>query len=263
VNNLLKNKNIIITGGLGLLGAQFSKEIAKQGGNPIVLDIRCPEDASQTIESKNLNCFYYQLDITNENKIEKALKKILQDFKKIDGLVNNAAINPKVEDGFQSRGFEDFSAELFNEQVSVGLTGAALMTKHVGKVMVEQETFSNIVNISSDLGVIAPDHRLYNKDHDQSVKKPLDYSIIKHGIIGLTKYTATHWPEKITCNTLCPGGVQNNQNQDFVEKINTRIPINRMAKVSEYNLLLCFLLSDGARYITGQTIVADGGRSVW
>jgi NAD(P)-dependent dehydrogenase (short-subunit alcohol dehydrogenase family) len=118
----------------------------------------------------------------------------------------------------------------------------------------------SIINISSDLGIIAPDQRIYKKSN---FIKPVTYSVVKHGIIGLTKYTASYWGKKnIRCNAIAPGGIYNNHNSSFVKKINQLIPLGRMAKKKEYNGLILFLCSDHSSYITGSVIVADGGRTI-
>ena len=100
-------------------------------------------------------------------------------------------------------------------------------------------------------------------DNQQPVK-PVTYSVIKTGLIGLTRYVATYWAKKgVRCNALCPGGVENKQNPDFIKKINSKIPMNRMAKKNEYNGSIIFLLSDASSYINGAIIAADGGRTTW
>ena len=117
-----------------------------------------------------------------------------------------------------------------------------------------------IVNISSDLGIISPDQRLYNALN----KKPVSYSVVKHGIIGLTKYIATYWSsEGIRSNTLCPGGIFDNQSDEFVMKIKNLIPLKRMAEKNEYKNAIQFLSSDASSYMNGATVVIDGGRSIW
>ena len=118
----------------------------------------------------------------------------------------------------------------------------------------------NILNISSDLGIIAPDQRIYKKN---DFIKPITYSVVKHGIIGLTKYTASYWAKnKIRCNAIAPGGIYNNQDSSFTKKINQLIPLGRMAKKNEYNALILFLCSDLSSYLTGSIVVADGGRTI-
>ena len=93
--------------------------------------------------------------------------------------------------------------------------------------------------------------------------KPVTYSVVKHGIIGLTKYTASYWAKKnIRCNAIAPGGIFNHQNKKFVNKINKLIPLGRMAEINEYNDLILFLCSKASSYITGSVVVADGGRTI-
>ena len=118
----------------------------------------------------------------------------------------------------------------------------------------------SIINVSSDLGIIAPDQRLYK---ESGFTKPVTYSVVKHGIIGLTKYTASYWGGKnIRCNAIAPGGIFNGQDPSFVRNINKLIPLGRMAKKNEYNGLILFLCSDLSSYMTGSVIVADGGRTI-
>ena len=122
----------------------------------------------------------------------------------------------------------------------------------------------SIINISSDLGVIGPNQSLYNDTTDYKKVKPVSYSIIKSGIIGLTRYTSTYWSkDNVRCNTLAPGGVYDNQDKKFIKKINKLIPLKRMAKSYELKGPIIFLLSDDSSYINGQTLLVDGGRTIW
>ena len=148
---------------------------------------------------------------------------------------------------------------MWDKDISVSLKGSYLCTKVFGTYMSKFKKGS-IINVSSDLGIIAPDQRIYKKS---GFTKPITYSVIKHGIIGLTKYTASYWGEKnIRCNAIAPGGISNNQDSSFVKKINQLIPLGRMAKKNEYNGLILFLCSDLSSYMTGSIIVADGGRTI-
>jgi NAD(P)-dependent dehydrogenase (short-subunit alcohol dehydrogenase family) len=115
--------------------------------------------------------------------------------------------------------------------------------------------------------VVAPDQRLYRQDglpdHEQPVK-PVTYSVVKHGLIGLTKYLATYWSEdNVRCNALSPGGVEAQQDEDFLSRINTLIPMGRMARVDEYRGAIAFLCSDASSYMNGANLVVDGGRTAW
>ena len=124
-----------------------------------------------------------------------------------------------------------------------------------------------ILNIASDLSVIAPDQRLYRRNGlDESAQevKPVTYSVIKAGLIGLTRYLATYWADcGVRANALSPGGVFNDQGEDFVKRITSLIPLGRMANHDEYRSIIQFLCSDASSYLNGQNIVMDGGRSVW
>ena len=211
----------------------------------------------------------FAIDITNEKAIESNAKLLMKKFGKIDGLVNNAANNPKVEDSKDvnfSR-LENFPLNIWNDDISVGLTGAFLCAKHYGFAISKNSNGGSIVNISSDLGLIAPDQRLYAKngiDHDKQNVKPITYSVVKTGLIGLTRYLATYWADKgVRCNVICPGGVENGQPVEFLKEINKRIPVGRMARVDEYQSTLLWMLSDSSSYLNGAIVPVDGGRTTW
>ena len=158
-----------------------------------------------------------------------------------------------------SNSFEDFSHTRWNKELSVGLTGAFLMSKYFGQLMRKNEK-NVIVNISSDLSVIAPNQKLYS--HLKSFK-PVTYSVIKFGIVGLTKYLAAYWAKKnIRVNSLSPGGIYNFQDKIFVNKLKKEIPLGRMATVDEYKGSIKYLCSEESSYMTGHNLVVDGGRSV-
>jgi NAD(P)-dependent dehydrogenase (short-subunit alcohol dehydrogenase family) len=248
----LKNKNIIITGGNGFLGNQITNALLNERANVYIIDIK---------KSKNRSfAKQFTSNITNENE----LKKILKFFKlkkiKIDVLINNAAIDyPPTKSKKNNLKLETFPNNLWDKDILVSLTGSYLCTKVFGSYMSKFKKGS-IINISSDLGIIAPDQRIYKKNN---FIKPVTYSVVKHGIIGLTKYTASYWGKKnIRCNAIAPGGIYNNQDSSFVKRINQLIPLGRMAKKKEYNGLILFLCSDLSSYITGSVIVADGGRTI-
>lgn len=266
----LKGRVIVITGGAGLLGKHHAGIIARAGGIPVIVDLRA-DDAART--AKSVMSEYggeaagWGVDITSEKAVSDNCKAVLEKFGRIDGLVNNAANDPKVgSDGLTNFSrLENFPLDAWNADVAVGLTGAFLCAKHYGAVIARRGGV--IVNISSDLGIIAPDQRLYRKpglpDDQQSVK-PVTYSVVKSGMIGLTRYLATYWADAgVRCNALCPGGVENNQDSEFLANVSTRIPMGRMAQPDEYRGALLFLLSDASSYMNGAILSVDGGRSVW
>lgn len=258
----LNNEIVIITGGVGLLGRQYAEAVKEIGGHPVLLDIN--QDAIKEMTSLGFDCYF--CDITDENSLN-AIKEELGPS--IAGLINNAAIDPKFESSStvnsKSR-FENYSLENWKKELDVGLTGAFLCTKIFAPIMAKNKKGS-IINISSVLGLVAPNQELYrnvNLKEEQQPVKPVTYSVIKHGIIGLTKYTATYWgKDNVRCNAVAPGGVFNNHSEEFVQKLSKYIPMGRMAKKHEYNGVIKFLLTDESSFINGSIISADGGQVVW
>lgn len=266
----LQNRPVVITGAAGLLGRQHAEVVARAGGAPILLDLD-----QETVESmaRELQKRYgvpvagYAVDITREEQIQANCAAVLDRFGHIEGLVNNAANNPKVE-GDGSKNFsrlENFPMLSWDADIAVGLTGAFLCAKHYGHAIARQG--GSIVNISSDLAIIGPDQRLYRKPglpDDQQPVKPVTYSVVKSGLIGLTRYLATYWANQgVRCNALCPGGVENGQDPVFLEEVCTRIPMGRLARPDEYQGVLLFLLSDASSYMNGAIVCVDGGRTAW
>lgn len=268
----LNDQVVVITGAAGLLGRQHAEVVARAGGVPVLLDLHAgpvEELAADLSNRFGVPASGWAVDITREAEIDANCKAILARHGHIDGLVNNAANNPKVE-GDGSKNFsrlENFPLEVWQADVAVGLTGAFLCAKHYGMAIARNPRGGSIVNISSDLGLIAPDQRLYRKPgvpDDQQPVKPVTYSVVKTGLIGLTRYLATYWADQnVRCNALCPGGVENNQNPAFLQEVSSRIPMGRLARPDEYQGTVLFLLSAASSYVNGAILAADGGRSTW
>ena len=204
------------------------------------------------------------------NEICSVAKQLWSESIRIDILVNNAAIDPKVkeEEGIlESSRLENFPKAEWDIQLSVGLTGAFLCSQVFGAAMAKDGKGGVILNIASDLSVLSPDQRLYQKSDfpdDMQPVKPVTYSVIKAGLVGLTRYLATYWADKnVRSNALSPGGVFNDQGDDFVHRLTSLIPLGRMADRDEYRSAIQFLCSNASTYLNGQNIVMDGGRSVW
>jgi NAD(P)-dependent dehydrogenase (short-subunit alcohol dehydrogenase family) len=268
----LDGKVIVITGAAGFLGRMHADAVASFGGIPILLDLKQEkvEDLSNALNIKyNIDSQGFVVDITKEKDISNNVKKIVKKYGHIDGLINNAANNPKMESNSEinfSR-LENFSIDTWNSDISIGLTGAFLCSKYYGLEISKNPNGGSIINISSDLGLISPDQRLYAEkgvlDELQPVK-PITYSVIKTGLIGLTRYLSTYWISKnVRCNAICPGGVENGQSQDFLNNVNSRIPMNRLAKPDEYQGTLVWMLSDASSYLNGAIVAVDGGRTAW
>ncbi|HEX7621810.1 MAG TPA: SDR family oxidoreductase [Anaerolineales bacterium] len=261
----------VITGGTGLLGQQHAEAIARAGGIPVLADIRLDTIDSQSTAFKQRfgdQACGIRTDITNPQSVKALLAEVLNRFERVDILINNAANNPKMEkttDVEFSR-LENFSLKQWEADLSVGLTGAFVCSQVIGSEMAKHQK-GVIVNVASDLAVIAPDQRLYRKSGlppEQQPVKPVTYSVVKTGLIGLTRYLATYWADAgIRVNAISPGGVYNNQSDEFVQRLANLIPLGRMANPDEYQSAILFLCSDASSYMTGTNLVIDGGRSCW
>ena len=268
----LDGKVIVITGAAGLLGRKHAEAIACYGGTPILLDLseQAVNKLADELNNKyNIDSVGFSIDITDEDAIKSNVNQIVESFGKIDGLINNAANNPKVDDSVAvnfSR-LENFPIDIWNDDIDVGLTGSFLCAKYYGYQISKNPNGGSIVNISSDLGLVAPDQRLYSKHglpEDQQPVKPVTYSVVKAGIIGLTRYLATYWAKKnVRCNAMCPGGIQNGQPEEFLYEVSQKIPMDRLANVDEYQGTLVWMLSDASSYLNGAIIPVDGGRTAW
>lgn len=263
----LESEVIVLTGGMGLFGRELCMSILKSGATLIVGDIVDSKDSfiinlkNEYIEKFN----YFYLDISKDDSIETFFNNVIKLYSNVSVLINAASINPKVSsDGIDFNGaISEINKKTFMHEVEVGLYGAFACSKFFGSYMAKNGN-GNIINIASDLSVISPDHRLYSNKETKTYK-PITYSIIKHGIVGMTKYFATYWPpeKNMRCNSLSPGGIYDNQDAEFVTKLSSLIPLGRMARKDEYSDLVLFLCSDGSSYINGHNLVADGGRSIW
>jgi len=268
----LEGKVAVITGGAGLLGVQHAEVVAEAGGIPVLWDInqsRIEEQVDRISKKYNVLCLGTVVDITKLESIQKGLEDIVAKVKNVSILINNAANDPKVssdKNKLTDSRLENFSLDMWDNDLAVGLTGAFLCSQVIGTHMA-QIGGGVILNIASDLGIIAPDQRLYRQEgaaEDDQPVKPVTYSVIKHGIIGLTKYLATYWADKnIRANAISPSGVYTNQPKEFVEKLSDLIPLSRMAEKDEYKAAVLFLISEASSYMTGSNLVIDGGRTCW
>jgi len=267
----LNKRYAVITGGAGLLGIEHARAILEVNGSVILWDIdsKALDFVTQKLKSEFEPSRVYssKIDVTKEIEIRSAVDLLKVENIEVSILINNAAINPKYNSTeLDYSRLENFSIENWNNEITVGLTSAFLCSKIIGSRMAKNH-IGVILNIASDLSLIAPDQRLYkmpNKTPDNQPVKPVTYSVVKTGLVGLTKYLATYWNEQgIRVNSLSPGGVFENQPDEFVKKISSLIPLGRMARSDEYRSAVQFLCSDASSYLTGQNIIIDGGRSAW
>ena len=239
----LKNKIIIITGGSGLLGKEIIKRLLDNEATVINFDI----NSSSCINSEFVNC-----NITDEYSIKKSISSVIKKYGRIDGLVNNAY--PRTNDWGVK--YEDIKFDSWKKNIDFQLNSYFFMSQQVSRYMVQKKSGS-IINIASIYGSVGPDFTIYE---NTEMTLPAAYSAIKGGIINFTRYLASYFGKhNINVNCISPGGIYDNQNSAFVENYNKKVPMKRMGTPKDIAPSVIFLLSDQAKYITGQNLIIDGG----
>tara|TARA_A100001035_G_C27738902_1_gene480509 strand:- start:577 stop:1359 length:783 start_codon:yes stop_codon:yes gene_type:complete len=260
----MKKKYIIIVGANGYLSHHFSKNLCKNY-NLILWDIKFSKKFSSDIKKLsvkyNSSVTLHKVDITKKNNIKRSIQFIRKEKIKIYGLINCAGLNPQpnIKNPDYNKNFKSF-INMWDQEINISLKGYMLIIYEVSKIL-QKSRNSTIINFSSDLGIISPNQNIYSKN---SVK-PLVYSVSKHGIIGMTKYFATFFSKKgIRVNSICFGGVYNKKfEKNFVRKFSKLVPLSRMCKIEEILSPINFLLDEKNSYMTGHSLIIDGGRTIW
>ena len=264
----LSGRTALLTGAAGLLGRQFSRTLAQAGASVLVadLDASSAEKVAAEIQSAGGKAEAQVLDVTDPQSVNTAVSKAVKSFGSLDILVNSAAINPSFDEtdrGKHSSAFEDYPLDAWNKSLEVNLSGVFLASQAALRQMLKQES-GVIVNICSTYGLVGPDQRIYQREGQPPEFKPVDYSVTKAGILGLTRYLAAYYGSKnIRVNALTPGGVANAQDEEFQKAYSARAILGRMADKDEMNAAMLFLASDASSYMTGANLVVDGGWTAW
>lgn len=265
----LANKNVIISGAGGFLGTGFVKAVLREGGRVVAIDVST--DSLDKLKgsigaNESSRMLALCVDIANEDLVAEGLETLPEDFQP-NCLVNNAAVNPTVENsGLRGNRIENISKDRWDSEFDVGLWGAFVLARAFGMAVAKRNAPGLIINIGSDYAHLAPKQSLYQSSFEAegAALKPATYSVLKHGVIGLTRYLATYWTkDSIRALTFSPGGVENGQPTDFLHRIAGEIPLGRMATRDQIADVLVFLLSDEAQYFNGTEVVVDGGRQIW
>jgi 2-deoxy-D-gluconate 3-dehydrogenase len=273
----LKDRVAVVTGGVGLLGAEFCRTLAEAGASVAVVDLPaggCANgDAANKVADELIQSGYkakaIATDITQPDSVNQMTATVLETFGRLDILVNSAALDPKFDPTAAAKGiapgaFEDYPLEQWNAALNVNLTGMFLVTQACVKQMIEQGKKGSIINICSTYGLNGPDQKIYIKDGQRVAYKPVYYTVTKAGVMGFTKYLAAYYADtEIRVNALTPGGVFNNHEDYFVKNYSAKTILGRMAKKDEMNGALLFLASDASSYMTGNNVVVDGGWTAW
>jgi NAD(P)-dependent dehydrogenase (short-subunit alcohol dehydrogenase family) len=262
----LTGKVAVVTGALGLLGKHHCYALSEAGANVVVVDIDdndCKKFAEKlTTKSIGIGC-----DITDAESVKKLKESVLKNFRKIDILVNNAAINDMFENPstvVEQSKFENYPLDLWQKSLDVNLTGTFLCCQILGTEMAKAGSGS-IINIASTYGIVAPNQSIYKKENGkQSFYKSAAYPVTKGAIISFTRFLAAYWGDKgVRVNTLSPGGVENNQEEYFTKNYSHATPLGRMAQPTDYKGAIVFLASDASSYMTGANLIVDGGWTAW
>jgi len=259
----VRDKVIVVTGVMGQLGVEYATQLKSRGANVVGIDI-------VDLQSKSLEdhvdtfSLYFKADITNLTELVKVRDKIMTTFGTIDGLINNAALDsPPNADASENGPFEEFPIDIFQRVMDVNVTGTLLCCQVFGAVMAKKGKGS-IVNVSSIYGILSPDQSLYEyrRKAGEVFYKPVAYSVSKSAVLNLTRYLAVYWGALgVRTNTIVLGGVYDNQDKEFLEGYNKKVPLGRMADRREYFGSILYLLSDASSYTTGSILVVDGGFS--
>ena len=273
----LSGRVAIVTGGAGLLGAEFCQTLAGAGAHVIVSDLDGAGAArvAEAVQQDGGSALPLETDITDPEAVEEMVRTALREFGRLDILVNSAALDPKYDlDALTANNevaaflvnptsFEEYPLSAWRQALEVNLTGMFLCCQAAVKPMLTQGQ-GVIINLSSIYGLAAPDQRLYQRPGGVTQYKPVYYSVTKAGVLGLTQYLAAYYAGKnIRVNALTPGGVYNGQDSAFVQAYSARAVLGRMAEKNELNGALLFLASDASTYMTGANLVVDGGWTAW
>lgn len=265
----VSGKIVVVTGGLGQLGRQFTLALADLGARVAVFDVdasreRVAERFGERSEDQAI--MFLEADVTDRGSIEGALSRLNDGWGVPHGLVNNAALDSPPNAPIEENGpFERYPEKSWDRVMEVNLKGVFQCCQVVGGQMAEAGRGS-IISVCSIYGLVSPDQRLYEyrRATDGPFFKPVAYSASKSGLLNLTRYLATYWADRnVRVNTVTFGGVFNDQDEQFLENYSARVPLGRMAREDEYNGAVVFMISNASSYMTGSNLIIDGGWTAW
>ncbi len=265
----VRDRIVIVTGGLGQLGRQFTLALCAAGARVAVFDLWTDLERVNTRygeHTRNPNLLFVQADVTNRDSIASGLAQVESHWGVPFALINNAGLDsPPNAPAAENGPFENYPETSWEQIMDVNVKGVFLCSQIIGGAMAAAGR-GRIVNISSIYGLVSPDQRLYEYRRKSGAPffKPVAYSVSKSALLNLTRYLATYWAKRnVLVNTVTFAGVFNNQDKEFLENYCAKMPLNRMAREDEYNGAIIFLVSDAASYMTGANLVLDGGWTAW
>jgi NAD(P)-dependent dehydrogenase (short-subunit alcohol dehydrogenase family) len=258
----LTGRVAIVTGAMGLIGRKHCEALADAGADVVVLDLHA-ETVRQIAADLGPNHLGIAASVLDKPALELARDQITARYGRIDILVNNAAINDMFENPAMAKelsAFENYPIEAFRASLEVNVLGVFLCAQVFGTVMAEAGSGS-IINLASTYGIVGPDQSIYrNAAGEQTFYKSPAYPATKGAVVNFTRFLAAYWGHKgVRVNTLSPGGVENSQDDAFVQRYTAKTLLGRMAQPSDYQGALIYLASDASAYMTGANLVVDGG----
>jgi 2-deoxy-D-gluconate 3-dehydrogenase len=264
----LEGRVAVVTGGAGLLGRGFCQTLAEAGAQVVIIDIKEAETQELVVDLRAAG-FQAQAahgDITDPQTVQALFQSTIDQFNHLDILINSAALDPKFDADHvdeYSASFENFPLEIWRQSLEVDLTGMFLCSQAAARPMLAAGR-GVIINLSSIYGLDGPDQRLYQQTGRPPRYKPVTYSVTKAGVLGFTRYLAAYFAgTKIRVNTLTPGGIFNDHDDQFLKSYNARTVLGRMGQVADLQGALLFLASDSSSYMTGANLIIDGGWTAW
>ena len=267
----VKNINFVIAGGLGQIGLKLTEHLEQNGSKIFILDVfdqkrlKTLKKKYSFLNSKNIKVL--NTNISKKEKIKNSLNKILNFVKKIDVLINLAAIDANNKGNFNKNfNFHNFPQNLLEKSININLLGTINTAQIFCEYFVKNKIAGNIINVASIYSIVAPNLALYNKKllSINHKNKPMDYVISKSSIPNLTKFIATNYGrQKIRSNCLVPHGIKNVHKKEFIKKFSNLSPMGRMSDASEEIGPIIFLSTNASSYMTGATLIIDGGWSAW
>ena len=261
----LDGRVVVVTGCTGVLGSGYCRAMAARGAHVVMADLADREPSQRAADlarETGARTLGVACDVGDESQVEVLFVRALQEFGRVDVVLNNAAATGEhlMRSGNVFAPFEEYPLAVWEQVLRTNLTGVFLVAREGGKAMLAGGGGS-LVNVSSVYGMVGPDHRIYA---DMPFASFPAYSAGKAGVHGLTMWLATYWGRKgVRVNTVVPGGVNNGHDSRFVERYSNRTPMGRMAEPDDLVGIMVFLASDASRYCTGQQFVVDGGLTAW
>ena len=257
------DKIAYVVGGVGHIGSEVSRALSSMGAETLILDFKKNQGKLLVEEliHKGYTASYRYFDCANVEELDKNFSAILDKFDCPDVFINCSY--PRTED-WGASSFKDITLDSFRKNVDIHMNSYAWLARLAAEAMVKQGNGGSIIQLGSMYGVVGQDLTLYE---GIKMQENMTYAAIKGGVTNLTRLMASYYGQyNIRVNTLCPGGLEGHvagksdkQSSVFIEKYNKKTPLKRLGKAEEIASVALFLASDAASYLTGSTIMVDGG----